>query len=158
VLETSLTLRQARPTTKPLQEGELAVDAEIVWLQAHAHYRAKEINFTVACPDGRSETALRVNWNPYWQQLYYPVKPLIAPRRTLLRIVGRYDNSPNNPFNPDPTAPVKFGDQAKDEMLFPTFGLIIDGSVDVSKVKVIQPSSRAGRDFTVVENATTASK
>jgi len=74
---------------------------------------------------------------------------LVAPKGTRLLIEGRYDNSPNNPFNPDPTAPVRFGDQAKDEMLFPTFGLIIDGSIDVSKVKVIQPSPRAGKDFTV---------
>ena len=52
---------------------------EIVWLQAHAHYRAKEMTFKIKYPDGRTETALRVNWNPYWQQLYYPVKPLVAP-------------------------------------------------------------------------------
>ena len=30
------------------QEGILAVDAEIVWLQAHAHYRAKEMTFRVS--------------------------------------------------------------------------------------------------------------
>ena len=140
----------------PAQEGELAVDAEIVWLQAHAHYRAKEMTFTIGYPDGRTETALRVNWNPYWQQLYYPAKPLVAPKGTRLLIEGRYDNSANNPFNPDASAPVKFGDQAKDEMLFPTFGLVIDGSIDVSKVKVIQPSPRAGKDFTVAAETAAA--
>jgi len=142
----------------PAQEGELTVDAEIVWLQAHAHYRAKEMTFNVEYPDGRSETALHVNWNPYWQSLYYPAKPLVAPKGTRLEIEGTYDNSANNVFNPDPSKPVKFGQQAADEMLFPTFGFIVDSSLDLSKVKIVRPSPRADANFTVRDNSTTASK
>jgi hypothetical protein len=135
----------------PEQEGQLNVDAEIVWMQAHAHYRAKEMTLNIAYPDGRKETALRVNWNPNWQGLYYPVQPIQAPKGTLLHTIGRYDNSANNPFNPDPSAPVVFGEQAKDEMLFITYGAIVDGSLDLSKVKVVQPSARAARDYTIAE-------
>ena len=138
----------------PAQEGELTVDAEIVWLQAHAHYRAKEMTFNVEYPDGRKETELRVNWDPYWQSIYYPVKPLIAPTGTRLEIEGIYDNSANNRYNPDRNEPVKFGLQAKDEMLFPTFGLIVDGALDVTKTKIVKPSPRADATFTVQEHAT----
>jgi len=135
----------------PAQEGMLNVDGEIIWLQAHAHYRAKEMTFRIDFPDGRSETALRVNWDPYWQSLYYPAKPITVPKGTILHIEGIYDNSANNRFNPDSNAPVRFGQQAADEMLFPTFGVLVDGLMDVSKVAVIQPSPRAGRDYTVVK-------
>jgi len=141
----------------PQQEGQLNVDAEIVWMQAHAHYRAKEMTFGFAFPDGRQETALQIHWNPYWQSLYYPSKPIQAPKGTLLHISGRYDNSANNPFNPDPAAPVKFGEQAADEMLFITYGAIIDGSIDVNKMKVVRPSDRAGSDFTIKSDIVAAS-
>jgi hypothetical protein len=32
-------------------------------------------------------------------------------------VTARYDNSPDNPANPDPTAWVAFGEQTTDEML-----------------------------------------
>jgi len=137
----------------PAQEGELEVDGEIVWLQAHAHYRAKEMKFDILYPDGRDETALRVNWDPYWQTIYYPSQPIVVPKGTRLHIEGRYDNSANNPYNPDPNALVHFGDQGKDEMMFPTFGVIVDGSLDLTKTQVLKPSPRAGPDFIIAESA-----
>jgi hypothetical protein len=134
----------------PPQEGVLTVDAEIAWLQAHAHYRAKGMEFVINYPDGRSETALKVNWNPLWQTIYYPKKVIAAPRGTKLHIEGWYDNSAANKFNPDPTKPVVYGQQASDEMLFPTFGLIIDGAIDLKKTRIVQPAPGYGRDFTPV--------
>jgi hypothetical protein len=46
---------------------------------------------------------------------------------------------------------VKFGDQAKDEMLFPTFGLIVDGSLDLKKMRVIKPTARTDITYTVAD-------
>jgi hypothetical protein len=140
----------------PEQEGELLVDAEIVWMQAHAHYRAKEMTFSYAFPDGRNETALKIHWDPYWQSLYYPTKPIHAPKGTLLHVEGRYDNSANNKFNPDPTAPVKFGEQAADEMLFITYGAIIDGNIDVKNVKLVKPSARADKFYAIADGVSTS--
>lgn len=131
----------------PVQEGVLTEDSEIVWMQGHAHYRAKEMRFTITYPDGRSEVALHVRWNPNWQQVYYPEKPIIAPKGTLLTIEGWYDNSSRNPFNPDPAAPVPFGLGAAEEMLFPTFGFVVDASVETKQIA--KPSPRADRTFTV---------
>jgi hypothetical protein len=139
----------------PLQEAELAVDAEIIWMQPHAHMRAKEMTFTIAYPDGRTEDALHVRYNPYWQLLYYPTTPLLARKGTLLRIQGRYDNSINNKLNPDPNAPVRFGEQYMDEMLFPTFGMIVDGALDLRTTAVVKPSARSAPapDFSVVKES-----
>jgi len=30
--------------------------------------------------------------------------PKTLPKGTIIEVLGRYDNSPNNPFNPDPKA------------------------------------------------------
>ena len=140
----------------PAQEGELTVDGQVVWLQAHAHYRAKEFTFNVMYPDGRNETELLVHWNPLWQTVYYPDKPLNVRKGTRFHIEGVYDNSANNPFNPDPNAPVRFGEQYTDEMLFPTFGIIVDGSIDVSKTKIVRPPDGVGFDFTLPDKPVTA--
>jgi len=137
----------------PAQEAELLQDVKIIWLQAHAHLRAKEFTFKVFYPDGREETPLHVFWNPSWETVYYPTQPIIAPKGTRLYVDGIYDNSVNNPFNPDPSAWVKFGDQYVDEMLFPTFGVVLPMSVDPVQ-PIFRPSSRAGNDFTVIQKPT----
>lgn len=133
----------------PQQEAMLTQDAEIVWLQAHAHYRAKSFGFEMTRPGAVAEPILKVRWDPNWQGLYYPVQPLVAPKGTMLTMSGVYDNSAANKFNPDPSLPVKFGEQAKDEMMFITWGLLVDGSIDTKQVRLAQPSGRADRSFTV---------
>jgi hypothetical protein len=135
----------------PTQEGELTVDTQIVWLQGHAHYRAKRMEFTVVHPDGTEEPALHLRWHPFWQQIYYPKTPIVAPKGTVVRVEGWYDNSLANRYNPDANARVPFGLQGTEEMLFPTFGFVVDGSIDVSKqMSVIKPSARADMTFSVV--------
>jgi hypothetical protein len=141
----------------PGQEAELLQDVKIMWLQMHAHLRAKEFTFRFFYPDGREEIPLKVKWDPYWQTVYYPTEPLVLPKGTRLYVDGIYDNSANNPFNPDPGAPVKFGDQYTDEMMFPTYGVVVPASIDPEKVPIFKPSYRAGRDFTVVEKPAPAS-
>lgn len=133
----------------PDQEGVLAVDSEIVWMQAHAHYRAKELTFDITYPGKPAERILKVHWDPNWQGLYYPAKPLVAPKGTVLRNGGIYDNSAENRFNPDPSKPVVYGEQAADEMMFMTYGLLVDSAIEPRKTRLVVPSPRADRSFTV---------
>jgi hypothetical protein len=51
-----------------------------------------------------------------WQQVYAFTAPRTLPKGTRLDLNATFDNSPNNPNNPDPTATVKWGDQSWDEM------------------------------------------
>ncbi len=142
----------------PVQEAQLNVDAKIVWYQGHAHYRAKEMRFGFVFPDGRTEEALHLKWHPYWQQVYYPTTPIEAPAGTILRIEGWYDNSARNRFNPDPNARVPFGVQATEEMLFPTFGVVVDVAGDPSPRNVVKPTARADELFNVVEGPKSAAQ
>ena len=43
--------------------------------------------------------------------------PKLLPRGTPIECSAVFDNSPNNPFNPDPTATVSWGPQSADEMM-----------------------------------------
>ncbi|HYK60223.1 MAG TPA: hypothetical protein VEV85_12400, partial [Bryobacteraceae bacterium] len=74
--------------------------------------------FRAQYPNGESEVLLDVphydfNWQPY----YYLETPKRLPRGTLIECTAYFDNSANNPFNPDPSATVTWGPQTWDEMM-----------------------------------------
>ena len=94
-------------------------DATIHSLVPHAHYRGRSSYFDLIYPDGTEETILSVpNYDFNWQRTYQFAKPKVVPSGT--KIVHRtvYDNSANNPGNPDPSREVTWGLQSEDEMLY----------------------------------------
>ena len=44
-------------------------------------------------------------------------EPKVLKRGTTIRAFARFDNSKDNPFNPDPTKDVRWGQQTWEEML-----------------------------------------
>ena len=92
-------------------------------LLPHAHYRGKASEFRAYYPDGREEVLLSVpNYDFNWQTTYVFNTPKVLPAGT--RVVHRtwWDNSAQNPANPDPTAEVPWGLQSWHEMLFGSIG------------------------------------
>jgi hypothetical protein len=49
---------------------------------------------------------------------------------TRLRAIAWYDNSKNNPHNPDPTRTVTWGDQTSDEMMVGFFDVAVPARMD----------------------------
>ncbi len=49
---------------------------------------------------------------------------------TVLQAVAWYDNSKNNPHNPDPNVAVYWGDQTYDEMMVGFFDVAVDAKID----------------------------
>jgi len=100
---------------------------ELVFLQPHMHYRGKDMTIRLTYPSGKSETVLSVpHYDFHWQVLYYLREPLQLPAGTKVEITAHWDNSANNPNNPDPTKTVHWGNQSWDEMLSLPMGVIID--------------------------------
>jgi hypothetical protein len=67
---------------------------------------------------GSQETLLQIpNYNFEWQ-LGYEIAPgtKLYPKGTIIQAVAHFDNSPFNPYNPDPKATVEYGAQTVDEM------------------------------------------
>ena len=93
-------------------------DATLLNFFPHMHLRGKEFEYRVTYPDGRSETLFRMpKYDFNWQITYDLAQPLKLPKGTVLTAVAHYDNSPNNPHNPNPAKEVFWGDQSWDEML-----------------------------------------
>jgi hypothetical protein len=82
-------------------------DVKLVALHPHMHARGKSFEYRIIFPDGKSETILNVpvyNW--HWQLWFNLTEPMDLPQGTRIECTAHFDNSPNNPENPDPTKAV----------------------------------------------------
>jgi hypothetical protein len=100
-------------------EHVLDVDAVGIGLFTHMHLRGKAMTFRAHRPGARAETLLVIpNYSFDWQLAYrWEPGKMKFPKGTRLECVALYDNSPFNPFNPDPKATVKDGPQTFQEMM-----------------------------------------
>jgi tetratricopeptide (TPR) repeat protein len=96
----------------------LPVDAEVQAVQPHAHHRAREVQGTATLPDGTSEPLIYIkDWDYRWQHVYRYVTPLSLPKGTRIDLRFLFDNSAENPRNPQqPPQPVHWGQRSTDEM------------------------------------------
>lgn len=93
-------------------------DMYITSLTPHMHLRGKDSKFQVTYPTGEQETLLFVpKYNFNWQITYRLAEPKYLPKGTRLAIISHFDNSANNPLNPDPTKIVRWGDASEMEMM-----------------------------------------
>ena len=77
------------------------------------------MDFWLETSGGRIRKLLSVpKYDFNWQTFYECAEPLSIPKGTKLFASAIYDNSEDNPFNPDPTAEVRFGFPTTDEMMF----------------------------------------
>ena len=101
-------------------------DAMLFDLGPHMHLRGSWFKFEFLYPDGRRETELSVpHYDFNWQSGHRLAEPKRIPAGTWVLCTGGFDNSRNNPTNPDPTKHVKFGLQTWDEM-FMGFMMVAD--------------------------------
>jgi hypothetical protein len=93
-------------------------DARLLSLVPHMHWRGKDYYYELIYPDGRKETLLSVpRWDFNWQNTYQFAEPIKVPKGARLHAVAHWDNSSNNPYNPDPGKEVRFGLQTWEEMM-----------------------------------------
>jgi hypothetical protein len=111
--------------------GTLPNDALLLGLFPHMHLRGKAFEFIRIRPDGRPESLLKVNdYNFYWQLFYRLATPLALKKGTRLEWIAQFDNSANNPRNPDPSAEVRYGQQSWEEMMIGFFDVAVDAKLD----------------------------
>jgi hypothetical protein len=71
-----------------------------------------------------------VNYDFYWQLSYRLAQPLPLKAGAVVQAVAWYDNSKNNPHNPDPDSAVLWGDQTYDEMMVGFFDVAVPANID----------------------------
>ncbi|HJT77429.1 MAG TPA: redoxin family protein [Gemmataceae bacterium] len=92
-------------------------DVLLLALFPHMHLRGRSFRYEATYPDGRTEILLDVpRYDFAWQDRYVLAEPKRLPAGTVLRGIAHYDNSADNPANPDPAATVRAGPQNTDEM------------------------------------------
>ena len=96
----------------------LPVDVDVLAVQPHAHYRARDITGVATLPDGRVKSLIHIaDWDFRWQHIYRYQTPLALPKGTTLSMRYVYDNSSDNPRNPDRIPRrVHWGQRSADEM------------------------------------------
>lgn len=115
-------------------EATLQSDGLLAWVQPHMHLRAKDYELRAYYPSGESETLLSGKFDFNWQLGYEFAKPVLLPKGTRLESIAHFDNSENNPWNPNPNIDVAYGPQTTDEMAVSFMGFIVDAKADPTKL------------------------
>jgi peroxiredoxin len=93
-------------------------------LSPHMHLRGSWFKFEALYPNGKRETLLSVpRYDFNWQHNYRLKEPKRMPAGTWILCTGGFNNSPTNPYNPDPAIHVHWGDQSFDEMFIGFMGI-----------------------------------
>jgi hypothetical protein len=97
---------------------KLEHDIRITTLMPHMHTRGRTFRYEVNIPGGGSEVLLDVPAYDFnWQTTYYLTQPKLIPKGSKLVCTASWDNSADNPSNPDPSKAVKWGEQTNEEMM-----------------------------------------
>ena len=113
--------------------GSLPNDATLLSFFPHMHLRGKRFEYNILHPDGSVETLLRVNYHFHWQLSYRLAQPRLLKAGTWLQAVAWYDNSDENPHNPNPNTAVTWGGQTYEEMMVGFFDVAVPANVDKEK-------------------------
>ena len=93
-------------------------DKLLLSITPHMHYRGKDVRYELIRPDGARQMLLSV------PQLRFQLATGVSLPGSGARgkgqpaeVTAHYDNSPNNPANPDPAESIRWGDKSEEEMM-----------------------------------------
>lgn len=101
------------------EEYTVPVDVSVLSVAPHAHLVCTSMTSYAVKPSGDTIHFETIpHWDFHWQGAYYFQKPLHLPAGTVLYGEATYDNTTNNPENPnDPPQNVSLGESTTDEMM-----------------------------------------
>lgn len=112
-------------------------DSHILSLLPHMHQRGKSMRYTLTRPGEEPVILLDVPEYDYdWQNIYHYREPVPVPAGSLLQVEATWDNSADNPANPDPEVDVPWGDGTNNEMLVAFLDFIVDEGKKPSPVRI----------------------
>ena len=121
-------------------------DATIVAFFPHMHLRGKAFRYEAVLPNGQTQVLLDIpRYDFNWQLSYRLAEPITLPGGSTIRATAWYDNSTQNPANPDATRTVRWGPQTYDEMMIGYVEYYMDDGVIGRSGRLLGPAS--GFDF-----------
>ncbi|MEO7649537.1 MAG: ascorbate-dependent monooxygenase [Bryobacteraceae bacterium] len=104
------------------------LSAKAITVAPHMHLLGRTIRVEVKDSNGEVRPMINIdNWDFNWQGFYTFTEPVALPANSTVRLVATYDNSANNPKNPNnPLVPVEWGERTTDEMALAFLGVVFD--------------------------------
>ena len=93
-------------------------DISLISVMPHMHFIGKTFKAEAETPEGEKIPLIKINdWDFNWQSTYQFKKMLRIPAGSVITVEARYDNSSENPANPNhPAKDLKYGWNSTDEM------------------------------------------
>jgi len=127
-------------------------DTYVLAYMAHMHVRGKAFNFELITPDGRTETLLDIpRYDFNWQLRYDYLEPKVIPAGSKVKVTAVFDNSENNPANPDPEKTVHWGQQTYEEMMIGYIETFVPVG-EQGKRELMRVGNRANALFTLLDS------
>jgi hypothetical protein len=96
----------------------LPKDVTVLAYTGHMHFRGKSMESVAIYPDGHREVLMNVpHYDFRWQETYFLKKQYLMPKGTKIMTTAYFDNSFNNPQNPDPSKAIRWGEPSDEEMM-----------------------------------------
>ncbi len=125
--------------------------AQVLTFMPHMHLRGKSFFYEAVFANGKRQTLLDVpKYDFNWQTSYREEQPLKFPAGTRIHAIAHFDNSEENLNNPNPKAPVTWGDQTYEEMMIGYFDMAVPkrDHADSGRGLHEDRSGRGGMPFT----------
>jgi hypothetical protein len=126
----------------------LPVDVEMWMVSCHMHNLGREVRAWAELPDGKPQPFVWIkDWDFNWHERYELGAPMKLPRGTVIKVEGYYDNSADNPKNPNnPPKDVRYGNNLSDEMLGCSLQVIAATLSDLRTLEAMRGGSLRPRD------------
>ncbi|GAB3023491.1 monooxygenase [Spirosoma pulveris] len=113
---------QLPANTKPtfyMNYGPLPDTIRLLSVLPHMHRLGKSVRAFAITPDGNVINLIKIDaWDYNWQLSYFFQNPLVLPKGTTIIAEASYDNTDQNPINPNrPARTVGYGWSSTDEMM-----------------------------------------
>ncbi|HIG30707.1 MAG TPA: redoxin domain-containing protein [Verrucomicrobiales bacterium] len=100
---------------------DMPAGVSILGFFPHMHLRGKAFRYDLISRDENRKSVTTLldipQYDFNWQLFYRYATPLRLSESKKLEVIGWWDNSENNPANPDPSKTVRWGDQTFEEMM-----------------------------------------
>lgn len=120
-------------------------DITVLNVTPHMHLLGRDMKVVAARPDKSEKPIVNVpDWDFNWQITYVYKEPVKLPAGSRVSLTAHYDNSTNNPRNPNKTPrDVTWGEQTTDEMCIAFLGYTMDKE-DLLHGVTVEPAGRRG--------------
>ena len=113
-------------------ESEIKQASYLYGITPHMHLIGESMSVTADLPDGSKLPLIRIDdWDFNWQTTYRYRDLQLLPAGTKVKLVARFDNSAENPNNPNsPPRKIGWGEKTTDEMCIAFLGLVREADYD----------------------------